>query len=162
MATAAITASTRYTSIGLTKVYFLPAVASTSLIPTRAEMNAGTDLSPEIADWTGWIVTGVQINTPDLSTVFETSISGRVSAAKSSITFYASKTGVDVTAILPRTTTGFIQWLDGGDISGNQCEVYPITVLANGIDRDNKMTLADRVMVDFAITKTPAQNVTIP
>jgi len=125
-------------------------------------MNAGTDLSPEIADWTGWIVTGVQINTPDLSTVFETSISGRVSAAKSSITFYASKTGVDVTAILPRTTTGFIQWLDGGDISGNQCEVYPITVLANGIDRDNKMTLADRVMVDFAITKTPAQNVTIP
>ena len=162
MATAAITASTRYTSIGLTKVYYLPAVASTSLIPTRAEMNAGTDLSPEIADWTGWIVTGVQINTPDLSTVFETSISGRVSAAKSSITFYASKSGVDVTAILPRTTTGFIQWLDGGDISGNQCEVYPITVLANGIDRDNKMTLADRVMVDFAITKTPAQNVTIP
>src|SRR6478672_9013960 len=136
MATAAITSSTRYTSIGLTKVYYLPSVASTSLIPTRAEMNAGTDLSPEIADWTGWVVTGVQINTPDLSTVFETSISGRVSAAKSSITFYASKTGVDVTAILPRTTTGFIQWLDGGDISGNQCEVYPITVLANGIDRD--------------------------
>lgn len=162
MPTPAITSSTRYTSIGLTKIYYLPSVASTSLIPTRAEMNAGTDLSPQVADWTGWMVTGVQINTPDLGTVFETSISGRVSSPKSNITFYASVSGVDVTALLPRTTTGFIQWLDGGDISGNQCEVYPITVMANGIDRDNKMTLADRVVVEFAITKQPGQNITIP
>lgn len=162
MPTPAITASTRYTSIGLTKIYFLPAVASTLLIPTRTEMNAGTDLSPEVADWTGWIVSGVQINTPDLSSVFESSIAGRVSAAKSSITFYASTTGIDVTSILPRTTAGFIQWLDAGDVSGHQCEVFPVTVMAVGIDRDNKMTLADRVMIDFAITRQPAQGVTIP
>lgn len=162
MPTPVITASTRYTSIGLTKIYYLPTVASLSLIPTRTEMNAGTDLSPEVADWTGWMVTGVQINTPDLGSVFESSISGRVSADKSSITFYASKTGVDVTALLPRTTVGYIQWLDGGDISGNQCEVYPVTVIANGIDRDNKMSAADRVKIDFAITRQPAQNVTIP
>lgn len=162
MPTPAITTSTRYTSIGLTKIYFLPAVAAAGLTPTRAEMNAGTDLSPQVADWTGWIVSGVQINTPDLSSVFESSISGRVSAAKSSIAFYASQTGVDVSTLLPRTTVGFIQWLDGGDISGNQCEVYPIIVMANGIDRDNKMTLADRVMVDFAITKLPGQNLIIP
>lgn len=162
MPTPVITASTRYTSIGLTKVYYLPSVASALLIPTRIEMNAGTDLSPEIADWSGWMVSGAQINTPDLSTVFETTISGRVSSPQSSITFYASKTGVDVTAILPRTTVGYIQWLDGGDISGNQCEVYPITVLANGIDRDNKMTAADRVVIQFAITRTPGQNIAIP
>jgi hypothetical protein len=162
MATPPITSSTRYTSIGLTKIYYLPSVASASLIPTRAEMNAGTDLSPQVADWTGWMVTGVQINTPDLGTVFETSISGRVSAAKSNITFYASVNGIDITALLPRTTTGYIQWLDGGDISGNQCEVYPITVMAQGIDRDNKMTLADRVVTEFAITKQPGQNISIP
>lgn len=162
MPTPAIQASTRYTSIGLTKVYYLPTVASALLIPTRLEMNAGTDLSPELADWAGWMVTGVQIATPDLSSVFESSISGRVSANKSTLTFYASKSGIDVTALLPRTTTGYIQWLDGGDISGNQCEVYPVTVMANGIDRDNKMTLADRVTVEFAITRQPGQNITIP
>lgn len=162
MPTPVITASTRYTSIGLTKVYFLPVVASALLIPTRTEMNAGTDLSPELADWTGWMVTGAQINTPDLSSPFESSISGRISAAKSTLTFYASTTGVDVTALLPRTTTGYIQWLDAGDISGHQCEVYPIIVMSNGIDRDNKMTLADRVAIDFAITKQPGQNITIP
>lgn len=162
MPTPALTASTRYTSIGITKVYYLPTVASTSFIPTRTEMNAGTDLSPELADWTGWMVEGAQINTPDLSTVFESTISGRVSAPKSSLTFYASTTGVDVTSLLPRTTTGFILWLDGGDISGHQMEVYPITVMANGIDRDNKMTKADVVKIDFAITRQPAQNVTIP
>lgn len=162
MATAAITASTRYTSIGLTKVYYLPSVASTSFIPTRTEMNAGTDLSPELADWTGWLVAGVQISTPDLSSVFESTISGRVSAPKSTLVFYASTTGVDVTALLPRTTTGFIMWLDAGDISGHQAEVYPVTVISNGIDRDNKMTAADRVTVDFAITRQPSQNVTIP
>ena len=162
MPTPAITQSTRYTSIGLTKVYYLPTIASTSFIPTRTEMNAGTDLSPELADWAGWMVTGAQINTPDLSTVFESTISGRVSSPKSTLTFYASTTGVDVTALLPRTTTGYICWLDGGDISGHQMEVYPVTVMANGIDRDNKMTKADVVTVDFAITRQPAQNVTIP
>lgn len=162
MPTPAITASTRYTSIGLTKVYYLPTVASALFIPTRAEMNAGTDLSSELADWTGWMVAGAQIATPDLSTVFESQISGRVSANKSTLVFYASKTGLDVTSLLPRTTTGFIMWLDGGDISGNQAEVYPVTVMANGLDRDNKMTAADRVTVEFAITRQPAQNVTIP
>lgn len=162
MPTPVITASTRYTSIGLTKVYYLPSIASTSFIPTRTELNAGTDLSPEMADWSGWMVTGVQIATPDLSSVFESQISGRVSAAKSNITFYASKSGVDVRALLPRTTTGFIVWMDGGDIPGDKCEVYPITVMANGIDRDNKMTLADRIVIEFAITRQPAQAVAIP
>lgn len=162
MPTPAAAAITKYTSIGLTKIYYLPSVSAANLTPTRAEMNAGTDVSGQVADWTGWIVSGVQINTPDLSSVFESSIAGRVSAAKSSITFYASQTGVDIGSLLPRTTTGFIQWLDGGDISGNQCEVYPITVMACGIDRDNKMTLADRVMVDFAITRQPGQNLIIP
>jgi hypothetical protein len=162
MPTPAAAAITKYTSIGLTKIYYLPSVSAVNLTPTRAEMNAGTDVSGQVADWTGWIVSGVQINTPDLSSVFESSIAGRVSAAKSSITFYASQTGVDIGSLLPRTTTGFIQWLDGGDISGNQCEVYPVTVMACGIDRDNKMTLADRVMVDFAITRQPGQNLIIP
>lgn len=162
MPTPALAAITKYTSIGLTKIYFLPSVSAANLTPTRAEMNAGTDLSAQVADWSGWIVSGVQINTPDLGSVFESSISGRVSAAKSSITFYASQTGIDVTVLMPRTTTGYIQWLDGGDISGNQCEVYPITVMAQGIDRDNKMTLADRVMTEFAITKQPGQNLIIP
>jgi hypothetical protein len=162
MPTPAAAAITKYTSIGLTKIYFLPTVSAANLTPTRAEMNAGTDLSAQVADWSGWIVSGVQINTPDLSSVFESSIPGRVSAAKSTMTYYASQTGVDIGSLLPRTTVGYIQWLDGGDISGNQCEVYPITVMACGIDRDNKMTLADRIMIDYAITKQPGQNLIIP
>lgn len=162
MATPAITQSTRYTSQATTKIYYLPAVAAGSLTPTRSEMNAGTDLSREVADLAGWTVTGNQLPTPDLSNAFEASIPGKTTAAASSITFYMSKNGVDVRALLPRTTSGYIMFLDGGDVPSQFADVYPVTVTSNGKERYVKGDNADKIMVSFAITRAPAENVTIP
>lgn len=160
MVTPLITASTRYFDVGLTVVYYLPAVANTSA-PTRAEMDAGTNLSREIAEIDGWSVTSNTIETPDLSTKFVSQIGGRIEAADSSLTFYASSNSVDVRNLLPRDTTGFIMWLDAGDVPTQKADVYPITVRSVSKMRSVGSEAA-RIKVDFAITRQPAENVTIP
>ena len=62
--------TTRFFQPEVSKVYFLPAIAATNLTPLRAEVNAGLDLSAEIAALSGWTVTSGQIETPDLGTRF--------------------------------------------------------------------------------------------
>lgn len=161
MPTPAITASTRYFDAGTTKCYFLPTVAAANLTPTRAEMNAGTDLSPELADLAGWSVQAGLIDTPDLATTFTGNIPGRTSSPESSITFYASQNGVDVRALLPRGTTGYIMWCDGGDVGGNKADVFPVRVRAIPKMRSVGEE-STRIEVQFAITRQPGENVTVP
>lgn len=161
MATPAITASTRYFDRGTTRCYFLPAVAASNLTPTRAEMNAGTDLSNEISDINGWSVAAEQIDTPALGTVFTGSIPGGTSAPESSITFYASSNSVDVRALLPRATVGYIMWLDGGDVPGNKADVYPIRV--KSVPKMRSLgNEASKLEVQFSVTREPGENVTVP
>lgn len=160
MATPSITPSTRYFDVGATKVYFLPTCASPSS-PTRAEMNAGTNLSPEMAELAGWSVTSNQIATPDFANRYTAEIAGRITSAASSLTFYASSNSVDVRALLPRDTTGYIIWLDAGDIPTHKMDVYPVTVTSVSKMRDANAAAA-RIMVSFSITAAPSENVTIP
>jgi hypothetical protein len=160
MATPAITATTRYFDVGKTKVYFLPTVSNLNA-PTRAEMNAGTDLSPEVADVAGWSVKSNLIQTPDFATRFVSQIAGRIEAEDSSLTFYASSDSVDVRSLLPRDTNGFIMWLDGGDVPTHKADVYPVTVTAVSKMRSAGSDPA-RIQISFSITRSPGQDVTIP
>ncbi|PXY33553.1 hypothetical protein BAY59_10750 [Prauserella coralliicola] len=160
MPTPALSTSTRYFDPGVTKCYFVPTIVDQDA-PTRIELDAGTDLTKEIADLSGWVVAGAQINTPDLGTRFTGGIPGRTNAEDSSITFYSDQEGVDVRAVLPRDTNGFILWLDGGDVTGNKMDVFPVRVLSNGKMRSIGEEAA-RIQVQFAITAEPAENVTVP
>ena len=154
-----ITTSIRYARFGVTKVYFCPTIANIAS-PTRAELNAGTDLSGEVESINGFQVTSNFIDTPDLATSFVGKIIGRTSSDDSSVTMYASSNSVDVRSLLPRGTTGFIVWLDEGDVAGRKGDVYPITV--GSIPKDRDMEAAARIIVNVAITRTPAENFTIP
>lgn len=160
MATPPIVASVRYFDVGTTKIYFLPSIADTTTV-TRIEMNAGTDLSREVADIDGWSVTSNEIETPDFSTRFTAKIAGRIEAADSSLTFYSSQNSTDVRALLPRDTTGFILWLDGGDVPTQKMDVYPVKVRAVSKMRSAGSEAA-RTMIQFSITREPSENVTIP
>lgn len=162
MATPAIVASTRYIDAGVTKCYWLPSIAAANLTPTRAELNAGTDLSPQLADWSGWTVTSNLVDTPDLATTFTSKITGRTEAADSSITLYADKEGVDGRALMPRLATGYIVFMDGGDIAANKCAVYPVTVSSCSLVRTVSGTEAAKLMVQYAITAQPGENLTVP
>jgi hypothetical protein len=161
MAAPAITASTRYTSRGSTKCYWVATISSKAA-PTRSELNAGTDLSPQLMDAEGWSVESEQIETPDLATRYTSTIPGSITAEDSSLTMYASKNGVDARALLPRDAVGFIVWLDGGDVAANKMDVFPVTVSSVSKQRSASGEDADTLVISFAITSEPAENVAVP
>ena len=154
-----ITASTRYARFGVTRVVYALTV-SNYLSPTRAEINAGTDLSNEVAEISGFQVTSAFIDTPDLASSFTAKVAGRTTSDDSSITMYASVNSVDVRGILPRGTVGYLMWFDEGDTPGRKFDIYPITV--GSVAKDRSIEEAARLVVSVAITRTPAENVTVP
>jgi hypothetical protein len=161
MAAPAITASTRYTARGNTKCYWVATIASKSA-PTRSELNAGTDLSPQLMDAEGWSVESEQIETPDLATRYTSTIPGSITAEDSSLTMYASKNGVDARALMPRDAVGYIVWLDGGDVASNKMDVFPVTVSSVSKQRSASGEDADTLVFSYAITSEPAESVSVP
>lgn len=160
MAAPAIVASTRYARFGITSVVYALTV-SNYLSPTRAEINAGTDLRNEVAEISGFVLSQGFIQTPDLATSYTPQILGRRSAEESSITMYASVNSVDVRGVLPRGTTGYLMWFDEGDVPGRKYDVFPITVGSIGKERSTGDD-ASRLVVNVAITREPAENLTVP
>lgn len=160
MAATPIVASDRYFARGLTKIYACTTVVNLGA-PTRAELNAGTDLSPEVAAIAGWQVTGGEIETPDLASVFTSKIPGATSISDSSIDMYADNNGVDVRGVLPRGTITTIYILYGGDIPGAKMDGFRTRVRSVG----KPVSVGDDagiVQVQFSITTTPAENITVP
>jgi hypothetical protein len=154
-----LTPTVRYVPPGTRKVYWVTTIA-TYTSPSRGELNAGIDLSNEIADITGFTVTSGTADTPDLSSRFVSQIPGQITAASSSLIFYASNTSSDVRTVLPRDTAGFVVILWEGDVTGQRCDVFPAKVTASA--PDGNMQNPERINVTFSITKIPAVNVVIP
>lgn len=156
-----IASTTRYINPDTTKIYFC-ATISDKTAPTRSELNAGTDLTREVNAVSGWMTSSDQVETPDMDTKFTSKIPGRISADDSSITFYCDVTGADARALLPRDTTGFIVFLDGGDVTGSLMDVFPVSVSSLGKARSVEGKDAATVEIQFSITSEPAEDVEIP
>lgn len=155
-----ITPASRFFRPGVTKCYWVVSVANIAA-PTRSELNAGSDLSKDILDISGWMVSGQAISTPDLNSRFVGNIPGLTSADESSISFYQGETGVDVRSLMPRDTSGNIIWLDGGDVAGRKMDVFPVRILSLGKTRSMGSEAA-RLVIQYSVTTEPAENVTIP
>ena len=161
MAATPIAAPVEYINAGVTKVYYLPACANV-LSPTRSELNAGTDLTRAVAESNGWQVESDNVESPNMDSIFTATISGRTKVADSSLTLYCDVTGADVRALLPRGTNGFVVWLDGGDVPTRKADVFPVRVSSLGKVREAKGDTPATIVVSFAVTATPAEDVTIP
>jgi hypothetical protein len=159
MAPTPLTATLRYVPQSVRKIYFVTTIA-TQASPSRAEMNAGTDLTAEIQGMAGFQLVSGTKDTADLSTRFTSQIPGAITADKCEIVCYASSTSADVRTVLPRDTTGFIITLWEGDVPTQKMDVWPVKVSATFIDT----AIADpaQVHVEFVVTKVPSLNVTIP
>lgn len=154
-----ITPATRFFRPGTTKCYWVVSISNINS-PTRTELNLGADVSKDVAEISGWMVSGQKIDTPDLNSRFVSNIPGLTSADESAITFYAGVDGADVRTLMPRDTAGNVVWMDGGDTTGRKMDVFPVRVLSVGKVRD--MGAAARLTIQFAITSEPAENITIP
>jgi hypothetical protein len=157
---ATIPVSTRFFQPGIVDVYYLPAIAAADLTPTRAEITAGTALTPELDDWAGWSYSTTFIETKDAANRIRPKLAGPVSLDDSSITFNGSLDGVDVRTVLTRGDTGFIMICDGGDVAGQPAEVFPVEV-GSVVAVRSLDSAPFKVRVDFGVTNVP-QEVTIP
>lgn len=159
MAATPITQATRYFAPGITRCIWVPTINDVTA-PTRAELDAGTDLSGEVNALDGWTVTSDTADTPDLDSTFVGKLATTTSADDSSLTLYASQDGTDVRSLLPRTTRGFVVWMDEGDEEGLTMDVFPVLVSSNSMQRS--MSDPALVMVSFVVTREPQQGLAIP
>lgn len=159
MAPTPLDPTTRHIPTGVSRYYWVPVIASAALAATRIEIDAGTDLTSEIAAITGFSVTGATVDTPDAASRFVSRVNGLINPADSSISFYASKTGEDAATFFSRDMTGYLMFLDGGDVATQPAEVFPVSVTS--VSRGRELTAARLIMVSYAITAEP-QVVDIP
>lgn len=158
----------RYTSRGTTRIYFLTTIASYATAVTRAELNAGVDLTPQIADLEGFSQSSEQIETPDMASRFTSTIPGAITVEDSSITMYASKTGVDARATFTSgsstvpATTGYIVILFGGDTAANKMDVWPVIVGSVAKQISAQGSDADTLVISFSPTGEPAVTLAVP
>lgn len=154
-----IAASDRYFLPGTTEVVIVPSIANLDTGPTRAEINAGTDISEEIAAISGWSITSETVATPDLGKRFVSSVTGRLTAADSSLTCWADKAGDDIRGLLEIDQETYVVFMDGGDVEDSPLDVYKCTVASVGKVRE--LEGAGRVEVKFTI-RDFAENLAVP
>lgn len=151
--------TTRYFARGKSACVFVPTIANYKA-PTLSELSAGTDLSAEIAEWSGWSSKTNFISTPDLSTTFDGKIIGTSEADDSSLTMYMDKLGADSRSLLKKGVEGYIVFFDNGLAGSTKCDVFPVAI--GGTPKDRSFTTYSSRRVDFAITREPAEDVAVP
>lgn len=157
----ALPSSTRYANYDTSVVLFVPTIADPSA-PTRIELDAGTDLTGEISDASGWTVEGADIDTPDLKSEFVSKVPGRTSSPDSSLTFYASENGTDVRDVLTYKQAGYIVVMNGGDVAGQPMDVFPVRVKSGLVPTLSVGDETAKIAVGFSITREPSLSVPVP
>jgi hypothetical protein len=159
MPPAPLNPTTRYLAVGIRKVYWVPAIANKNS-PTRAELNAGTDLTAEIMTMTGWSLQGSTLDTPDMGTTFTSQVPGRRTSPQNDITFYLSQNSNDVRSLLPQNTSGFMVIPWEGDVTGQKMDVFPARVVTQANDPNPENP--GQTVISFAITSLPGISIAIP
>lgn len=152
----------RFNRKGITKIYYLPTIAAPTLIPTDAEITAGTDWTQHIHTIDGWSLENTPIETPNMEDTFVSKIDGDDSAADSSLGFYEDSVTDEVETELAKGTAGFVVIFSKGKTAGNKgMDVFPTKVASNSkqYTADNE---AAKINVQFVITDRPVFNQTVP
>lgn len=155
----ALSATVRYIAPGTRKYVWVATIAAPAT-PTSAEITAGTDLTGQVADASGWTTTSNNVDAPDFGTRFTPKVPGMISADDSSLTFYQSTTSTDVRTLLTRDLKGFIIIFPEGIHTSNTMDLFPVTV--SSVSKQQSQTDAAQLQVQFTITSVPLENLAIP
>jgi len=152
---------------GITKIWWVPSIASGSLIPTTAEVNAGTHLTAagKIASLKGFSFANNPIDIPDMSQAFVPKISGADQSDDSSIEFYEDKVSNPIYSALVKGTAGYIVIFPKGIAgatpnTGDICDVWPqeIGSRARQYSADNAAAM---YLIAFTPTAAPGFDKTV-
>lgn len=143
---------------GLALIY-VPVITAASGVPTRIEINGGTDLTTEVEGWEGFEVEPAEIETPSLAR-FTGTIPGRISITAGVLRIYADRGNDDVRDVLPDGTTGALVFMDSGDVPAELMDIWPIRV--NRLSKVRSMEAATLLSVRFTHSRLPIEDVVIP
>ncbi len=144
---------------GTSKIKSAPAVAGTS--PTRAEITAGIDLSPNIIGVNGFTLTNAPISYSTLDTTFDSQIDGPDTTDASSLDFKDDDTTTAVRTALAKGTPVQLILMPYGDVPTKRCEVW--RTKSTGVNDDWGMDAKVAAFkVGFAILTVPTQSGIIP
>lgn len=159
MAATPMTATNKYYDVANTKCYLVFTTANPTA-PTRSELDAGTDITGEIADVSGFTLSAEELEVPNMNDLFVGRIPGRQSAEDSSIATYGDINGNDITDLLETGDELYVVWLHGGDTANNKMDVYPVRV--RSVSRLISLSDAARVQTEFSIRSKPTLGVAVP
>lgn len=97
----------RFFRRGKSKAFWVPTLGSLTS-PSAAQVNAGVNLTSQIADISGFEFSNSPISTPDLSTTFTTTIPGEDTAQEPQLMFYEDDTTNTLQSTLAKGTTGHV------------------------------------------------------
>lgn len=151
----------RFSRKGIAKFHFVPTIANLNG-PTVAEITAGEDITPDIAEVSGFEFANSPIVTPDLATTFSPQISGEDVAAESSITFYERDDSTTIMAALAKGADGYVVIFPKSSAiaAAAKVEVWPVTVASNSRQYTAENEAA-KFRVVFSVTAVPDQDSTV-
>ena len=125
----------RFTIEGRAKVRFLTTEPTDPNAPTQTELSAGVDVmgskqAEELVVMNGWEVQTSTIPTPGLSGLETGNVGGEQTYPDSSMEIYKDDTSATIYSALTKGTTGFMAIMMDGQSSGEECELFPVTVLS--------------------------------
>lgn len=133
--------------------------------PTRVELEAGTNLTHEIADFAGWSQASDFVDAADLGSRVVPQIPGIIKIAASTLSFWADDASNDIRTVLPQDTRGYIVHFPEGDGPahggpGTRMDVWKVQVGSESVE--GKIVDPSQRMVSFGILTQPKVNVLIP
>ncbi|WP_093803893.1 hypothetical protein [Streptomyces sp. Wb2n-11] len=152
----------KYMRRGTSVFKFVPVIAASSMIPTRSELNGGSNLTEYIAGLDGWTQTNNVIETPDMADTFDSKIPGSDAADDSSMTFYEDEESATLETTLAKGTSGYVVILRKGDVPASaSMDIFPVRVASQSpqYTADNE---AAKFVVNFTITSRPVQGAPVP
>ncbi len=148
----------RFFRRGVSKIYFLPAVASLGA-PTTAEVAAGVDLSPQVAEIAGFQLSNSPIPTPNLAERFTPQIDGEDTVADSSLTMYDLDDSAVLRTATTKGTSGFFVLMPYGRTATKRCETWPAKITGQNDEWSTAIgNNPARYVLGAVITATPNQS----
>lgn len=152
----------RFIRRGKTRILFSPTLANPLTGATRTELTSALNLTPEVADLSGWSLENSPAATPDMASTFEKSIPGTDAAADSTLTLYEDELSEITELALAKNTVGYIILLRKGDRPGSKSmDTFAVRVASKGPEF-NAGNEPARYVLTFSIEEEPSLDKAVP
>lgn len=150
----------RYFARGVTRVYWIITIADPAA-PTRAEINAGFDLTPSLAHVGGFAVEAQFVDAAPVGARFVEPVAtaGKVTGP-CTLSLYEDKLDQSIRNALPIGFGGYVLFAPYGDVGGRRCETWLSRIATVASTWADDAGAVYRAV--FAPLAMPVQNAVLP